>query len=98
MMMVKHLLETSRHEATPMNRTHALYQPRGFTLTSLTTSVPIIGSMPACIAPSASRYMYRNKGVSAANDVAGALKMTPNLATSNTHVVFVDLAVDGAVE
>lgn len=98
MMMVKHLLETSRHEATPMNRKDALYQPRGFTLTELMISVVIIGLLGAFIAPSVSRYMYRNKGVSAANDVAGALKLARNLAMSSGQVVFVDLAVGGAVE
>src|SRR5690554_1820246 len=98
MMMVKHLSATSRHEAMPMNRKDALYQPRGFTITELMIAVVIIGILAAFLAPSVSRYMHRNKGVSAANGVAGALKMARNLAMNSGQVVFVNLNVGGAVE
>lgn len=83
---------------TPMTRKDALARPHGFTLTELMIAVVIIGILGAFLAPSVSRYMQRNKGVSAANGVAGALKMARNLAMSSGQVVFVDLTVEGEVE
>lgn len=74
-----------------MNRKHILFQQRGFTLTELMIAVVILGILAAFLTPSVARYIHRNKGVSAANAVAGELRAARNHAMSTGQVVFVDL-------
>lgn len=76
-----------------MNRKYAALQQRGFTLTELMITVAIIGVLAAFLAPSVSRYMHRNKGRAAANDVAGVLRQARNQAMGAGQVVFVTLDI-----
>lgn len=78
-----------------MNRRKAIHQPRGFTLTEMMIAVAIIGILAAFLAPSVSRYMHRNKGRSAANDVASVLLMARNQAMGTGQVVFVEVDPSG---